>query len=172
MTSRPWPGRNRRLSGMTLLEVIVAMAILAIGITGAIGAISACVRGSDAASSYSRGVLLAQQVAAEFDRQETLDAGEQSGKFDDLATTYSWQAVVSSPNDQGLYPVQITVLWDRGNRHYIFNTLLRPHTLPTALPPADSTTGGDDAVTPTSPTTEQSGAGGQQTTPSGAQGGR
>ncbi|HEY3379698.1 MAG TPA: prepilin-type N-terminal cleavage/methylation domain-containing protein [Armatimonadota bacterium] len=137
MIVQPCDSKARRYRrGMTLLEVIVAMALLAIGITGVLGAISSCLRNTDAAASYSRAALLAQQVATELDRNETLDTGQQSGTFDELASSYRWEADVTEANASGLYPVRITVLWDKDRRHFELNTLLRPHTLPTPATPA------------------------------------
>jgi prepilin-type N-terminal cleavage/methylation domain-containing protein len=135
-----------RRQGMTLLEVIVAMTVLAIGIVGVLGAISACVRSNDAAAAYSRAAILAQQVAAEFDRQSTLDEGDQTGTFDDTATDYSWDAQVAAANAQGLYPVQITVSWEKDKHHYTLYTMLLPRTLPTATSPTPPTTGGGGAT--------------------------
>ena len=147
-------GRRHMQRGMTLLEVIVAMVVLAVGIAGALGAISSCLRNSDAAAAYSHGALLAQQVAAELDRQETLEPGSQSGKFDDQAITYSWQAEISPPTSTGGYPVHATVNWDKGRRHYYLDTVLYPHSLPTAAP---ATTG-----TPTGGETPAGGSGGTE----------
>jgi prepilin-type N-terminal cleavage/methylation domain-containing protein len=118
--------------GLTLLEVIAAMTVLAVGIVAVLGAISACLRSSAAAAGYSRGVALAQQVAAEFERNAALEAGEFTGTFDDIATGYTWTAEVSSADANGLYPLHITVEWQAGTRQYELSTLLYPRALPTA----------------------------------------
>ena len=125
----------RHSRGLTLLEVIVAMALLAVGIAGALGAISACVRSSSAADDYSRGVLFAQQVASELERSESLEAGTLDGTFDDLTTGFTWTAEIGAADDQGLYPVKITVLWKGGQRHFELDTMLRPRPLPSAPSP-------------------------------------
>lgn len=153
----------RRHRGLTLLEVIVAMALLAIGIAGALGAISACVRSSSAADDYSRGALLAQQVASELERSETLDPGTLDGTFDDAATGFSWTAEIGTADDQGFNPVKITVLWQEGRRHFELNTMLRPRPLPSAPTPAQEQPG------PQQPSPQQPGP--SQPGPSG-QGGR
>jgi len=126
----------RRLRGLTLIEVIVAMTLLAVGIAAALGAISACVRSSDAASGYSRGALFAGQVAAELERSESLEPGNLNGIFDDLATGYTWTADIAQPDEQGLYPALITVYWENGQRQYRLTTMLRPRQLPSAPAPA------------------------------------
>ncbi|MHB9110262.1 MAG: type IV pilus modification PilV family protein [Armatimonadota bacterium] len=126
----------RRHRGLTLLEVIVAMALLAVGIAGALGAISACVRSSGAADDYSRGALFAQQVASELERSETLNPGTLDGTFDDATAGFTWTAEIGTADDQGLYPVMITVLWGEGRRHFELKTMLRPRKLPSAPSPA------------------------------------
>lgn len=135
----------KRRRGLTLLEVIVAMTLLAIGIAGAMGAISACVRSNEAAASYSRGTLLAQQVAAELERSETLESGEMSGTFDNQSSEYTWEALVDGADAQGLYPVHITVRWQAGQRCCELRSLLRPRALPA---PTASTA----PIAPTAPT--------------------
>lgn len=144
--------------GFTLLEVIAAMTLLAIGITGVLAAISACLRNCESASEYSRGVFLAQQVVAQLDRATTMTDGTQTGTYDDLdvgasgttagttttqatsagslVTGYTWTAVISPADSEGLYPAVITVQWEAGQRQYVLSTLLRPHALLPAPAPA------------------------------------
>lgn len=136
--------------GMTLLEVLVAMTILAIGITSVFNAITSCLRSSDAATGYSRAALLAQQAASEFARHDTLEAGNFDGTFDDAAlSAYTWHATVDSATAEGCYPVHIIVQWqNRGT--YTLDTVLFPQAVPTA--PEASTA----AATPPSPTANSS----------------
>jgi len=115
--------------------VIVAMALLAVGIAAALGAISACVRSSSAADDYSRGALCAQQVASELERAESLEPGTLDGTFDDATTGFTWTAEIGTADDQGFYPVKITVLWQEGRRHFELVTSLRPLPLPSAPSP-------------------------------------
>jgi Tfp pilus assembly protein PilV len=117
--------------------VLVAMTVLAVGIVGVLGAISACVRASTAAAGYSRGTLLAQQVVAELARNPTLEAEALSGTFDDVAPGYRWDAEVAAADAQGLHPVAITVTWENGRRQFTLATTLRPHALPPPPTPED-----------------------------------
>ncbi len=144
------PGRARILAGnrgMTLLETIVALAILAIGIVGVLHAFSTSVIATRAAESYSKGTILASQVASELDRQTTVEAGEESGTFED-EPNYSWEAVVEPADDNGLMRTTITVTWNRAAnpRHLDLVLCLKPsgaETTETGTPsPASTPAGG------------------------------
>jgi len=160
VSRRQTSDRARRQRGFTLLEVIVAMVLLAFGITGALAAISACLRTTEAAAEYSRGAQYAQQVVAMLERGTTLDAGTQTGAFNDQSTgpdestdntstdgsvnlpmsDYAWTAEISQPNDSGLYPALITITWRSATRQYQLRTLLRPHQLPAPVSPSAPST--------------------------------
>lgn len=135
---------HRRRRGLTLLEVVVAMAVLAIGITAVLGAISAFLRANDGVASYSRGVGLAQQVVAELERNDTLDPGPYEGSFNDIAPGYTWTAQIATADDEGLYPVRVTVLWANETCRYTLDTSLRPHARPG--PPAAEESGGGNGA--------------------------
>ncbi len=118
--------------GMTLLEVLVAMTVLAIGIVGVLGAVSASLRSSTASAQYSVATLLAGRVAAELERLEALEPGELNGAFEETARDYAWTAEIASADEFGLHPVRITINWDAGTKHFYLYTQLRPHSPPPA----------------------------------------
>lgn len=133
----------------------MAMTVLAIGISGVLAALSACLRHTEMAENYTRGAIYAQQVAALLERNATLSAGTQSGTFSDLSTgpddsvdtaignpasSFSWTAAVSPADSSGCYPAQITVTWNATHQQYQqqyqLNTVLLPQPLPSSPPPA------------------------------------
>ena len=126
--------RYRAARGLTLLEVIVAMTVLAIGILSVLAAFSSCLRASKSAQVYEVGAVLASQVASQLDRTSSLGPGEYSGDFGEGAPDYSWGAVVAEPDDHGLLQVDITVSWGPEARRsqYPLRTFLRPPTQQTA----------------------------------------
>ena len=141
IAARALPNRLCAQRGMTLLEVLVAMTVLAIGVVGVLGAVAAAVRSNTAAEQYSLGTLLAERVAAELDRLDTLQAGELSGVFDASAPDYSWTAQVGSADEDGIYSVKIIVYWHEKTRRLELDTSLRPHTLPAAPTAGQGTAG-------------------------------
>ena len=128
--------------GMTLLEVLVAMTVLAIGIVGVLGAVSASLQSSTASAQYSVATLLAGRVAAELERLEALEPGELSGTFEETARDYAWTAEIASADEFGLHPVRIAINWDAGTKHFYLHTQLRPHG-PPAAKASDSGSSGD-----------------------------
>ena len=128
--------------GMTLLEVLVAMTVLAIGIVGVLGAVSASLQSSTASAQYSVATLLAGRVAAELERLEALEPGELSGTFEETARDYAWTAEIASADEFGLHPVRIAINWDAGTKYFYLHTQLRPHG-PPAAKTSDSGSSGD-----------------------------
>lgn len=115
-------------AGLTMLEMLVAVAILAIGIAGVLQAFSTSMITCKAAESYSTAAMLAQQAVSELERRPRLDPGNLSGTFGDTASGYTWEAEIQQATDSGLQKVRLTVLWGpEGNqRHFSMVTCLRP----------------------------------------------
>ena len=98
-------------SGLTLLEMIAALAILTIGIAGVLHAFSSSMAAARAAESYSTAAIMANQVAAELERQTDISPGPVSGGFEDT-DKYTWNATVEGPDSNGFMRTTISVLWD------------------------------------------------------------
>ena len=123
-------GAGKLSRGLTLLEMLVAMAILAIGIVGVLRVFSSSIVTSKAAESYSLAAGLAHQTATELERRPSLDPGTMSGEFASAEPGYTWEAEIGSAESSGLQRVRITVFWKAGNRrrHFDMVTYLRPST--------------------------------------------
>jgi len=130
------------------------MTVMAVGIAGVLGALSACLRSTEMAENYTRGSIFAQQVASLLERNTTLSAGTQSGTFSDQSTGpddsvdtatanpasgFTWTAVISPADSSGCYPTQITVNWDAARQQfqqqYQLSTILYPQPFPVSPPP-------------------------------------
>jgi len=111
--------------GFTLLEVLVAMAILGVGLIVIIELFSGGLRLGRTAEEYTRAVGYARMKLEEISLAKTLEEGIEEGEFD---REYRWQVEVKKvdllpPGKEtsyqppvALYWVRIEVLWKSGIR--------------------------------------------------------
>lgn len=132
-------------SGLTMLELIVALAILTIGIAGVLRAFSTSIASTKAAESYSMVSMLANQVASQLERQTTIEPGSLTGTFED-ADGYTWAADIQPADSNGLMRTTITINWqvDSNPKQYSMVVCLCP------LPAQTTTTDSSDSSTQSS----------------------
>ena len=123
---------KRRSCGYTLIEVLIAMMILALSLTVIFRIFSSGLRNIGIASDYSHAVMVAESVLAATGVTETLESGETSGR---LFEKYLWVRSVTpyQPNDEpasddppvSAYRVSVTVEWSAKGvtRSFDLNTL-------------------------------------------------
>jgi general secretion pathway protein I len=109
---------KRRSCGYTLIEVLIAMMILALSLTVIFRIFSGGLRNIGIASDYSHAVMVAESVLAATGVTEALEPGETSGRLFDK---YLWVRSVTpyQPNDEpasddppvSAYRVSVTVEW-------------------------------------------------------------
>jgi len=116
---------NSENSGFTLMEVVVAIAILGIGLTVIIELFSGGLRLGKVSEEYTRAVHYASLKLEEVAAQKTIEEGEEEGEFD---TTFRWQVAVQKKDilllDRGtefkppadFYHVRIRVFWMSGTK--------------------------------------------------------
>jgi prepilin-type N-terminal cleavage/methylation domain-containing protein len=145
-------------SGFTLVEMIVATLLLAIGVVGAIAAVSSGIQASYQADRLQTAALLAERKLAQIELESSnLTGGDQDGDFGKLYSEFHWHESVEATNYPDLFQVTLTIQWDMNNprpsqRQYV--TYLRnPQDTP------QSTTGTySSASSSTSTTTSGSGS--------------
>ncbi|WFC42642.1 prepilin-type N-terminal cleavage/methylation domain-containing protein [Pseudoxanthomonas sp. SE1] len=138
---------RRQQRGFTLLEVIVAFALLALALTLLLGALSGASRQVRMSADSSRATLHAQSLLAQLGTGEVLQPGRQDGSFD--GDRYRWQLEVSpfadplaarAQRDAGapqLLDVRLLVRWgDARDQSLQWRTLrLAPRDINQVTPP-------------------------------------
>ncbi len=114
----------RRPAGFTLIEVIVAFALLALALTLLLGSLSGAARQVGSADKASRATLHAESLLAQLGVVEPLRPGRQQGEFED--GRYTWTLDVSpyvDPERPGqamaaggapLLRIELTTRWGPG----------------------------------------------------------
>lgn len=115
----------KRNSGFTLIEVVVALAILGIGLTVIIELFSGGLRLGRVSEEYTKAVNYASMKMEEIAVKPTLEEGSEEGEFADL---YRWQVEVKKldilPVENNrefkppaeLYHIQVNIIWKSGSR--------------------------------------------------------
>ncbi|QCU72724.1 general secretion pathway protein GspI [Luteimonas yindakuii] len=118
-------GIRRRVSGYTLLEVLVAFAVLALALTLLLGTLSGGARQVRWSADAGRAALHAQSLLADVGVGAPLQPGRREGVFEDGRYRWSLEVapwveadrplpVVVDPYAPQLLSLQLTVLWGEG----------------------------------------------------------
>jgi general secretion pathway protein I len=117
--------RADRQAGFTLIEVIIAFALLALALTLLLGSLSGAARQIRQADDTGRATLHAQSMLATVGVGETLEAGREEGEFED--GRYRWTLEItpyvdplkrasplSNPSAPRLLQLRLAVRWGEG----------------------------------------------------------
>ncbi|HLV80779.1 MAG TPA: prepilin-type N-terminal cleavage/methylation domain-containing protein [Chthonomonadaceae bacterium] len=101
--------------GFTLVEMIVATVLLAVGVLGALAAFSSSTRAARIADQIQTAGLLGQRKLTEIETQSQFQnsSGSQQGSFDDYPG-FRWQSDIQSTPYQYLYRVSVAIQWGEG----------------------------------------------------------
>lgn len=112
-------------AGFTLMEVLVAVSILAIVLTGVFRLHAQSISMNQSIRFYTMAPQLAQAKMSELERTASDSGTEQSGDFGDLFDGYSWRASVQDVESEELGTVSetlkcidVTVLFHEGQFTY------------------------------------------------------
>ena len=121
---------TNRQSGFSLLEVLVAFAILSMSLGVLYQAFSNSLRNVGASGDYSRAIIIAEARLAEAMADVPLNEGSDQGEVDGR---YQWKVVVQRYEYEGEeivsrftpYQVEVVVSWQDGKhtREYQLSTL-------------------------------------------------
>lgn len=105
-------------SGFTLLEVMIAVALIAVALTALLGSQSQSVSFANSAKFETMAAMLAQSKMSEMTIQDSNSLASDSGNFGDDYPGYAWEATVSDISLEGietvsdyLKQIDVTVTW-------------------------------------------------------------
>ncbi|MGB9699657.1 MAG: type II secretion system minor pseudopilin GspI [Thermodesulfobacteriota bacterium] len=104
-----------RSFGFTLLEVMIALAILSIVAIAFLRSQAGSVRLLDEAGYISLATLLAKEKMAELESKGFSEPGKSSGEGEGSFPGFKWERIVSATEVWNVQKVQIKVLWKDGN---------------------------------------------------------
>ena len=107
-------GPFQRTSGFTLLEVMIALAILALVGVAFLRAQASSVRLVDESGQISIATLLAREKMAELESMGFPELGKTSGMGDQTFPRYRWEQIVSSTDIPALRKALVRILWIEG----------------------------------------------------------
>ena len=118
---------ERRDHGFTFLEVMVAVALLAIALTAVLGSQSQSVSLASEARFYTTAALLAQGKMAEIEAKDLGTLRSESGDFGEDFPGYTWEVTVGNvyldyPENVSnhLRQVTLTLSWEE-SEHYQYS---------------------------------------------------
>lgn len=108
------PRWHPEADGFTLVEVLVAFAIAALGLAALMQVFATGLRSAATAENYARATMLAESRLASVGVEQPLAAGESSGDFED---GYRWRVVITPYQEAEMdalvevFQVNVTVSW-------------------------------------------------------------
>jgi len=105
-----------RILGFTLLEVMIALAILSLVAVAFLRVQASSVRLVDESSQISMATLLAREKMAELENAGFPGLGKNSGFGEEAFPQFRWEQIVSPTEILGIRKAVIRVLWTEGNQ--------------------------------------------------------
>ena len=117
--SRPSTAADAR-RGLTLIETMAALLLLAIALPVAMRGVSLATAASDSARRRGEAAALAQSKLAQIMVNQDWKRGSLSGDFAAEWSDYRWDSIVGDWTFKDLRQVDVNVSWDaRGRRHTV-----------------------------------------------------
>ena len=111
-------------SGLTLIEVMLALTILGLGVLTLVSAASKCLGVARQAKNFetARHLLGVVEVENPLQLEEEIEEGSDGGTFDNGPDGFTWSrdiTIVGDEEEDGLFEVKTRVYWsDRGKQTY------------------------------------------------------
>jgi general secretion pathway protein I len=104
-----------RGQGFTLLEVVVALAILAITLVVIFSQQATSISVGNEARTITKATFVAQERMASLITQKRLSIGEEEGEVQDAIPPLKWKQMVEESETEGMKKITVSVLWREGD---------------------------------------------------------
>ena len=101
--------------GFTLLEVMVALLIIATSFVVLLHTRNQSVITADYAKRATVATLLASEKMSDIEQEDFPDTGDDSSNFGDDYPEYRWKTSVSDTTYENIREVKVEILWGEGN---------------------------------------------------------
>ena len=109
------PLRNSR--GFTLLEVMIALAIVSIALVVMLGLTQRNILVSDRLHQMTRATLLAKQLMAEIESGTATDRSQNQGIFPAPNQRFNWRTSYTPTPISGIEQLDLSVVWGKENNN-------------------------------------------------------
>ncbi len=107
---------SRRLKAFTLVEVMVALAIIALSLTAVAAKMGRMIDTSNAMRERTYASWIAQNKIAELRLANVIpEVSATSGEIEYANTTWRWRAVISESGIENLFRVDVAVMYEDGD---------------------------------------------------------
>ena len=114
------PQRGHKPGGFSLVEMIAALAIFSIGVTGTLAVFAASLRATATSANHTRAVFLAQGIVEELLAVDDVETGEQQDEFGEAFPGAWWTSSVEETATADLCEVRVEVGWpERGEERSV-----------------------------------------------------
>src|SRR5579871_5735855 len=100
---------TRHNAGFSLVEVMVAILILGVALTGLVHGINTALASNKESELQTVAALFAQGKIEELRAEDILDDGEDEGDCGSMLAMYRWKETVSATDTDGLHEVDVVV---------------------------------------------------------------
>jgi len=126
-----------RYKGFTLIEIMVALAVLSISLVVLLGLRNRGISLSDRSRNIIEASILARQKVTEISAAGFADLGEKEGDFGEESPKYLWRQVVVQTPFEAVRELLVQISWKNSHREetvdvttYLFDSGIRTAPLP------------------------------------------